>query len=252
MSDADTLTDAVSRIERKAANKEEAENIDEKVNSANRSLGRLNRELNELAEATEELQFYRQILYEAFDHSNDLSSISTALKEAEKATSVDRDGVVDKLVDMETTRYQEQISDATDEVESATDDIKDELRSYWSKWDEDLKSARELQRIIGQQDDEFAQTVDWLDKLVNQDMKNPQKDASSVVFEWENATEQWEENQSLQDLSSFKQTHGLDEETIDVIRDLRQNSVPLSSVDIDVLRELKQVQDLADAVELEI
>lgn len=252
MSDAVTLTNAVERIERKAKQKEDAENIDEKAKSARRSLNRLNGEMEELADAVSKLQFYRQLLYEAFDHPADLPSVTSALEQAEAATKWDSDEVTNKLVDSNTAQLQDEVSDATDAVEDATEAVKEELRDYWSDWDEQLSSARELQRIIGQQDDEFARTVNWLERLVHQDMRNPGKSASSIVSEWENATDQWENNESLQGLSAFKETHDLDDETIAVIRQLSQNSVRLSDVDVDVLRELKQVSDLAYAVELKI
>ncbi|MFA9427071.1 hypothetical protein [Natronorubrum sp. A-ect3] len=252
MSNATTLADAASQIEQKAKNKEDAENVDAKAKSAQRSLERLNKELEELAEAVSKLQFYRRLLREAFSHSDNLPSVTSALEQAEAATERDRNEVTHKLVDLDTARLQQEISDATDEVEEATETVKDELREYWSDWDDRLSSARELQRIIGQQEDKFAQTVNWLERLVHQGMQNPAKNASSIVNEWENASKQWKNNESLQGLSAFKQTHGLDDETVDVIRQLSQDSVHLSDVDMDVLQELKQVTDLADAVELKI
>lgn len=252
MSDTTALTDAVSRIERKAEEKENAENVEEKTRSVERSLRRINREMGDLADAVSDLQFYRQLLYEAFDHPDDLPSITAALNQAEDVTEIDRHEVADNLVDRDAEDLQEEISEATNEVEAATEDVKAELRDYWSEWDERLESARDLQTIIGQQDDEFARTVNWLERLVHQDMGNPSKSASNIITEWENATGQWENNQSLQGLSAFQETHDLDDQTISVIRRLSQDSVPLAEVDIDVLEELKGVPNLRDAVQLEI
>lgn len=252
MSESATISEAVARIEENAERKEATESIEDSVDDASSALNRINRSLDDLAKAVEELQFYRQILDEAFS-GEEPESVHSAIQAAENAVDADREDMVEMLRGGSPEQVRSEITAATDQVKDASQKVQTKLNEdYWREWKERVSSARELQRIIGSQNDEFARTIDWIERLVTKDMQNPQKRAKSVTSEWENATDQWSDHQDLQGLSAFQETHELSDNTIQSIQMMSQDSVALSDVDIEVLRELKGIPDLEESIDLEI
>lgn len=259
MSNAATLSEAVEAIEEQADRKERAENIDEKVATAQGTVSNLNSDVEELAEAVETLQFYRQLLDEMFE-GNESPGVRSALDEAESAVQSDESYVVDALVKnteggqgTPINELRKEVTAATSSVNKATESVKERLRGYKDEWEERLSSARDLQEIIGGQNDEFAKTVGWLEEIITTNMWEPDRSASMVITNWENATEQWENHQDLQGLDAFQETHGLSDDAVEAVERLSsRSSLTLSDVDVDVLRELKGIDQLADAVELSI
>jgi len=259
MSNAATLSEAVEAIEKQAGQKEKAENIDEKVATAQGTVSNLNGDMGELAEAVETLQFYRQLLDEMFKGSEP-PGVQSALDEAESAVQSDKTDVVDALVEntgggqgTPINELRKDVTAATSSVNKATESVKERLRGYESEWEERLSSARDLQEIIGGQNDEFAKTVSWLEEIVATNMWEPERTASTVITNWENATQQWENHQDLQGLEAFQETHGLSDEAVEAVERLSsRSSLTLADVDVDVLRELKGIDELSNAVELSI
>lgn len=259
MSTTQTLSESVEAIEKKADRKEKAENIEEQVATARGTLSRLNSDIEELAEAVKELQFYRQLLNEMFGGS-ELPGVRSALNKAESAVRVNQSEVVDALVEdtgggtgTTINEIKKDVTDAISSVSKATESVKNRLRAYKNEWEERLSSARHLQQIIGAQNDEFANTVRWLEEIVNTNMWDPDQSASTVITTWEKATNQWEKHQDLQGIDAFQQTHGLSDDAVKVIEQLSsRSSLALSDVDVDVLGELKEIDQLAEAVELSI
>jgi len=252
MSETATLSDAVSSIEETADRKTNLETVDEKVSTAERRVKRLSSDLDDLADAIEELQFYRRILADAFD-GDVPAAVHSALEDAENAAATDRDALVEQLRDESTTALQADIEDATDSVEHATRRVKKRLNDqYWSKWDERISSAKELQEIIGVHNAEFANTIKETERYIKKHMRDPEENAANVVSGWRKVTEQWEQHQDLQGLSAFQETHGLSDEAVSVVQQLSQDSVTLAEVEINVIQELKDIPDLEAAVTLEL
>lgn len=259
MSDSATLTNTVEKIKEQADRKETAENIDEKVATARGVVSNLNSDTKQLAEAVETLQFYRQLLDELFE-GNEPPGVQSALTEAEAAVQPDQSVVIDAVVEntnggrgTQINEIRKDVTAATASVEDATESVKDGLRRYQNEWEQRLTSARDLQQIIGEQNDEFAKTVGWLEEIITKKMWDPDIPASTVVTNWDNATAQWEDHQDLQGLEAFKETHGLSDDSIKAVERLRSRSnLTLADVDVDVLHELKEIDQLAEAVELNI
>jgi hypothetical protein len=259
MSNAVTLSEAVEAIEKQAAQKEKAENIDEKVATAQGTVSNLNSDVGELAEAVEILQFYRQLLDEMFEGSEP-PGVQSALNEAESAVQADKTDIVNALVEntggdqgTPINELRKDVTAATSSVNKATESVKERLRGYESEWEERLSSARDLQEIIGGQNDEFAKTVRWLEEIVTTNMWEPERTTSTVITNWENATRQWGNHQDLQGLDGFQETHGLSDEAVEAVERLSsRSSLTLADVDVDVLRELKSIDQLSNAVELSI
>lgn len=252
MSDTEILSETVASIESKAERKRQAENIESDVNRAHEALGRLNHNLEELADAVAALQFYREILLEAFD-GDDPVKVGPALDRAEAVIQKDQDAMVRTLREGEGETVRAEIADSIDDVKAARRAVRNRLEDeHWSEWNDRLSSARELQAILGSDNLEFNNTLDWLEELLEREMQNPDQSASSVVKQWERAVEQWEEHQDLQGISKFQETYGISDDAVDTIRTLSQDSTTLGAVDVTVLEELKQIPELADAISLEI
>lgn len=259
MSDVQPLSEAVEAIEEQAERKEASEKVDEKVAAAQGTVASLEDDVRDLAAAVRDLQFHRQILIEMFD-ADQPGRVQPALEEARAAVDADRSQVVEGLIEdsqsgqgaaIEAVRSD--ISEAITSVNEAEDVLKDRLRGYQTEWEQRLSSARDLQDIIGDQNEQFVQTVDWLEEIVAEKMWETDHTAGSIVSEWENATAQWEDHQDLQGLDAFQRTHGLSDDAISAVERLSSHSnLTLADVDIDVLEELKQIDPLATAVELEI
>lgn len=254
-----TLSEAVDAIEEKADRKETAENIDQEVATARRTLSTLNNDIEELREAVETLQFYRQILDEMFG-GREPPGVQSALDEAESAVQADRSEIVNALVEntdrgrgTPINEIRKDVTGATSSVNEATESVKDRLRGYQGEWEDRLSSARDLQQIIGKQNDNFTKTVSWLEEIVTTNMWRSERSASTVITNWENATKQWENHQDLQGLDTFQETHGLSDDAVQAVERLSSRSnLTLSDVDVDVLTELKGIDQLAKAVELSI
>lgn len=252
MSDTETLSETVASIESKAERKRQAEDVESDVDRAHEALGRINHNLDDLADAVAALQFYRELLLDAFDGEEPVK-VGPALDRAEAVIQKDQDAMVRTLRDGEGEALRAEIADTIDDVKAARRAVRNRLEDeYWSEWNDRLSSARELQAILDSENLEFNNTLDWLEELLKGEMQNPDQSASSVVKQWERAVEQWEDHQDLQGISKFQDTYGISDDAVDTIRTLSQDSTTLGAVDVTVLEELKQIPELADAISLEI
>lgn len=250
----------IDSIEQQAERKKTAENLEERVATAQTKARSVNSDLQSLVDVVENLQFYRQVLNGIVGSDSEPDSVTNALEEAAEAVEVDKDEYADLLVsdvkDSNTAdidELQTRINDATTSVENATEDVKSKLREHRSEWEDKLSSARELQKIIGAGSDEFTTTVEWIETIVSKKIWDPANSATAICTEWENAIEQWRQHQELQDLSSFKETHNLSDKTVDALKRLDSRSnLTLANVDLDVLEEMKRIDELSEAVELQI
>jgi hypothetical protein len=266
MNDSQTLSDAVSSIEAKAREKENAEQVDQKVDRAMSLVSSLNSNLSSLEESVGNLQFYRRVLDEGFDTT---PPDDRAVQKARTAVDCDRDQLVRSLVDAglqagqttsgsmsggaEFDAVRSDVREAQSSVNSAIETAKSQLRRERDEWTSKLDSAKELQTIIGTQDQDFSQTVKWIKRLVTKDIFDPSKSAATVVNEWQNARDRWEASEDLHGTDAFQTEHGLSQDAMDAISSLSQRSqLSLDDMDIETLRELKSVPELAEAVKLRI
>jgi hypothetical protein len=265
MSDTATLSDAVEAIEQQAERKETAENIDQKVAAASRTASNLNGDVQELSEKVEVLQFYRQVFAEIVEPAEIIEAaehpkVQSALEEAEDAVQPTQDEIVEALVDnteggpgSPVNELRKDVTAATASVENATEGIQKHLREFQNEWEERLTSARDLQEIISGQNEEFINTVNWMEKLVTEEIWKPESSVSMLISDWEGAIKRWEAHRELQGLEEFQQTHDLSDDAIDAVEKLSsRSSLTLADVDVDVLTELKQIDQLSEAVELSI
>ncbi len=265
MSDITTLSEAVEAVERQAERKETAENIDQKVAAASKTASSLNNDVRELSEKVEVLQFYRQVFAEIVEPSEIIQvfespNVQYALEKAEDAVKPIQNEIVEALVEnteggpgSPVNELRKDVTAATASVKNATEGIQKNLRKFQIEWEERLTSARDLQQIISGQNDEFIKTVNWMEKLVTKEIWSPKRSASTLISNWERAIKQWESHRELQGLEEFQQTYDLSDDAINAVERLSsRSSLTLADVNVDVLAELKQIDQLAEAVELTI
>lgn len=259
------LSEAVSEIEENERAKQNVEQIDQKVTVAQSLISNLNSDIETLADDVQELQFYREILDRAFGIS---PPGDASITEARLAVDKDREQLVQDLVESgldldneagqisggpEFESYKRDIREAQQAANQDIEAAKNKIEMEKDEWVDKLDSAESLQRIIGSQNDDFANTIQWLRRLVTKDMFAPEKSATSVVQEWERAKEQWGGSEGLHGKEAYRKEKGLSSETMDEIERLsRQSSVELAEIDTDVISELKSVPELSEAVELSI
>lgn len=265
MSDTATLSDAVEAIEQEAERKETVENIDQKVAAASRTAASLNSDVQELTEKVKILQFYRQVFAEMIEPAEIIDAaehpnVQSALTEAEDAVESTQEEIVQALIDnteggpgSPVNELRKNVTAATASVEKATNGVQKYLREFQNEWEERLTSARDLQEIVSGRNEEFINTVNWMERLVTDEIWDPNRSASTLVSDWEGAITRWEEYRELQGLEEFQQTHDLSDDAINAVERLSsRSSLSLADVDIEVLAELKQIDQLSEAVELSI
>lgn len=254
------LEGAVESIEERAERKRTAENIEARVSKARTKANSVNDDLQTLEALLRDLTYYRQVLDGVVNPNREPRSVDDALDDARAAVREDGSAFVDRLVgsveessDRDVSAATERIDDAIDSVDAAIEDVKGSLREHRSKWEANISSARDLQHLLGTANDDFLDTVEWIEELVTDKVWDPSNNADVVCREWENATAQWREHQDLQDLSAYQETHDLSDGTIDALRKLdTQSTLTLEQVDLAALEEMKAIEDLSEAVELQI
>ncbi|ESP86829.1 hypothetical protein [Candidatus Halobonum tyrrellensis] len=266
MSESASLESAVEKIEETTARKRNAENIDQKVERAGMLVSTLERDVNALEDSVRKLQFYREILDSGFgiEPPGD-AAISRARSSITKTSDELVSVLVEDGLDQQRTssgklsggpqydRYRDEISDAKDDVDKATDHARERYRSKREEWKEKLNSAQDLLYALGSQERDFSNTISWLRTIITNEMDDPSNSASSVVQKWQNARKKWEESEELHDTTSFQEEHGISDETMETILNLNQRTdMTLADIELSTLRELKSIPQLAESVKIEI
>jgi hypothetical protein len=274
MSGTQSLPTAVDALEDKAREHKQAQNTEYHVSVARHNIREINSELDDLEVALRDLRYYKTVLEEAFDGSTP-TMLSSAVQAAETAVEVtqdelltnvqsndmdegetvleeDRTGLeVELTSEVETQRNQ--IRSAKRQVENVSETIQERLESKRDTWSTRVSAAEELQKILGSQNSDFARTLNDMHKLLTRDLMDSSESASAFVFDWENAIEDWEKHQSLQSFDDFKEKHDLSDSTIEDVKTLsKSQQLTLADVSIETLEEMKRVDELESAVELNL
>lgn len=278
MSESESLPTTVDALEGKAREHKQAQNTQYHVSVARHNINEVNDELDELAERLQDLKYYKTVFEGAFDGSAP-AMVSTAVQVAEKAIDVtqedllknvqsdDMGGGKASLADLssETETNLEvqltpdvetqikQIQSAKKQVKNVTRTIKNKLESERTEWSTKVESAEELQKILGGRDSDFARTLNHMHTLLTRELMDSSGSARSFVSKWDNATSDWEKHQSLQSFDDFQEKHDLSDSTIDDVKTLsKSQKLTLADVSLDSLEEMKRVEELESAVELNL
>ncbi|QSX01192.2 hypothetical protein SAMN05444422_10411 [Halobiforma haloterrestris] len=278
MSESKSLPTAVDALEDKAREHKQAQNTQYHVSVARHNISEVNDELDDLAERLRDLKYYKKVLEEAFDGSAP-SMTSSAVQVAEKAVEVTQEDLLENVQsddmgegdaelddlgadgqsdlevqltpDVET--HIEQIRSAKKQVKNVTETIESQLDSKRNDWSTKVAAAEELQKILGGQDSDFARTLNHMHTLLTRELMDSSGSATSFVSKWDNATSDWEKHQSLQSFDDFQEKHDLSDSTIEDVKTLsKSQQLTLADVSLDSLEEMKRVDELESAVELNL
>jgi hypothetical protein len=274
MSGTQSLPTAVDALEDKAREHKQAQNTEYHVSVARHNIREINSELDDLEESVRDLQYYKTVLVEAFDGSAP-TMVNSAVQAAENAVEVTQDellaNIQNSAMDEDETVLEEdrtgleveltpevkkqrsQIRSAKQMVENVSESIQTKLETKRETWSTRVSAAEELQTILGSQNSDFARTLNHMHGLLTRDLMDSSENASRFVSEWGNATDNWEEHQSLQSFDDFKEKHDLSDSTIEDVKTLsKSQQLTLADVSMDTLEEMKRVDELESAVELSL
>lgn len=274
MSGTQSLPTAVDALEDKAREHKQAQNTEYHVSVARHNIREINSELDDLEESVRDLRYYKTVFVEAFDGSAP-TMVSSAVQAAENAVDVTQDELLANIqnnamdegetvleedltgLEVELTpevqKQRSQIRSAKQMVENVSETIQAKLESKRETWSTRVSAAEELQKILGSQNSDFARTLNHMHGLLTRDLMDPSGNASRFVSEWGNATDNWEEHQSLQSFDDFKEKHDLSDSTIEDVKTLsKSQQLTLADVSMDTLEEMKRVDELESAVELSL
>lgn len=274
MSGTQSLPTAVDALEDKARDHKQAQNTEYHVSVARHNIREINSELADLEESVRDLRYYKTVFVEAFDGSAP-TMVSSAVQAAENAVEVTQDELLANIqnnamdegetvheedltgLEVELTpevkKQRSQIRSAKQMIENVSENIQTKLESKRDTWSTRVSAAEELQKILGSQNSDFARTLNYMHQLLTRDLMDSSENASRFVSEWGNATDNWEEHQSLQSFDDFKEKHDLSDSTIEDVKTLsKSQQLTLADVSMDTLEEMKRVDELESAVELSL
>lgn len=270
----ESLPAVVEALEDKAKKHKQAENTQFHVSVARHNIREINEELDELETLLRDLKYFKTVFEEAFDGSAP-SMVGTAVNTAEKAVEVTQDDLLENVqsgdvgaedggLDDEADELEvqltpevetqlEQIRSAKKQVRNVAETIENQLDAKREEWSTKVAAAEELQRILGGQNKDFARTLNHMHTLLTRELKDTNQSASSFVSKWENAVGDWERHQSLQSFDDFQAKHDLSDSTIEDVKTLSESKqLTLADVSLESLEEMKGVDELEAAVELNL
>lgn len=284
MSSSQSLPAAVEALEGKAKEHRQAQNTQYHVSVAEHNISELNDTLDDLVDSLHELKYYKSVLEDAFGGSVPtvaVDAIQMAKKtadvtQAELLANVQSDDVRQEEASLDETNDDSggrvavklteevetqisQIEAANRQLDRAIEEIKTRIENggeNWrgaNEWKEKVRAAEELQSILGRQSTEFDKALDQIRRLLSRELMDSSDSATTFVNQWDRATSNWEQHQSLQSFDAFQEEHDLSDSTVDDIQKLSKSErLRLADVSLDSLEEMKSVDELESAVELSL
>lgn len=248
-----TLEETVSELEAKSERIRSARDVETKLSSAEDSIERLNRDLDSLEDTADELAFYVGVLETVFDTDRPVA-VERAIATAEEAADIGDKAVLDAAEKQDFTDLYDSVEAADEELEDAIERVDERITdNHQSPWEDELSSARELNRIIGGGDDAFLDIISSMEAFLTQAVWNPDKVPQTLSARWDRLLEKWEENSGKHGWEPFQKEHGLSDETIDELKQFTtKDTVRLSDLSLTALEEVKQVDELESALQVEL
>lgn len=249
----ETLEEKVTDLEQKSERIRSARNVESKLESATNSIERLERRLSSVADTADELAFYVDVLEKVFGGDRP-DRVGEAITSAQRAADIDDDAVIDAA-------EQQDFSELFDRVETAKNELEDAINvldahitdHYQSPREDELTAARELNRIIGGGDDEFLDIISAMKTFLNREIWDVDKSPQGLSARWDRLLEKWEANSGKHGWESFQEEHGLSDDTVDDLQQFTtKDTVRISDLSLTTLREVKQVDELESALQVEL
>lgn len=245
------LDEKVKELSAKATRIERSKDTESKVTGAAQDIKRINSRLDDVSEQAEELWFYTQLYEDAFDQTPP-RSIQARLRSALEKVDIDDDELLSAARDERLSDLEDQVEQAESKVEEAIDAMRNAIEDVQADWEDDLESAKELNKIIGG-DSEFQRLIDDMRSFLGSEMWNTGKRPSQLEAQWKRYERKWEENAGKHGWETFQAEHDLDDSTVEELKQFGDDGpVRLSDLSLQTLKEIKRVPDLERALQLEV
>lgn len=247
------LKSKIDELEAKSKRIRSAKNVESKLTSARNSIKQLNRELDSLEETANELAFYVEILETVFDGERP-SEVEQAISTAQRTADIDDEDVLDAAGQQDFSDLFNAVQKAEGELEGAIDQVDERItQNYQSPWVDELSSARDLNRIIGGGDDKFLDIISSMKSFLSQAIWDSTNVPQTLSARWERLLDEWEANSGKHGWESFREEHGLSGKTIKELKQFTtKDTVRLSDLSLTTLKEVKQVDELESALQVEL
>ncbi|KAB1184760.1 MULTISPECIES: hypothetical protein [Haloferax] len=248
-----SLLDKVEACEEKSNNIAVAKNTEAEVESATRDIRRLNQKLETLEGTAKELAFHVAVLEKVFDDTAP-AAVNRAIETAEQAADISDDVLIEHANKGSIVSLEQAVDDAESQLGTATDKTITKIDgTHRDGWKAKLSSARELNQIIGGGDNEFISFIDTMRSFLDQSIRNTQENPHSLAVRWDSLTDRWEQNTEKHGWEAFQTQHELKDKTIEELKRFTDDKpVRLSDLSMETLREVKQVPELEQALQLEL
>lgn len=247
------LGEKVSKIEEKVERIENAKNIEARKQSATTSIQGLNSDLASLKTTAEELAFYVDVLNKVFDDERP-NDVKQAIAEAQEAAKIKDEAVLAAAERQDFRVLDDQVNSAEESLENAIESVTNHITDeYQSEWEKKLDSARELSQIIGGSDNEFIEIISQMEAFLERAIWNTDKRPQTLASRWARLRETWRENSGKHGWEAFQEENDLSDATIDDLKQFTSTEiVRLSDLSLTTLEEVKQVNELESALQVEL
>lgn len=210
------------------------------------------RELSSLDSFVESLLFYDGILTRVFGDDR-LDEVGRAVRRVRETSDITDGEVLSAAEDRRTAKITRSVEDAQEVVRHARSETIAEIREHQRAWEKEIESARDLNQIIGGTGSDFEEVLSDMDSFLNDAIWDNDRSLPSLKSRWDNLTDEWKQNAGKHGWDSFQQRHGLSEDAMDVLRQFAERGgVRLDKLSIEVIREMKGVDDLESSIRMEI
>jgi hypothetical protein len=245
------LDEKVEELSAKATRIERSKDTEAKVVGAAKDIRRINGRLDDVRERADELQFYVRLYENAFDETRP-GSVQPTIRNALEKVEIDDGEVLSAARDERLSDLEDQVEEADTKVEKAIDSMVKAIRKVQSDWQDDLESAKELNKIIGG-DSGFQKLIADMRSFLGSEMWNTEKDPSQLKAQWKRYERKWEENTGKHGWETFQAEHDLADSTVEELKQFGDDDpVRLSDLSLGTLEEIKRVPDLEQALQLEV
>ena len=236
----------------KADRAERANDLEAEIRRAKDNIEDLGRELRSLDSSVEGLLFYDGVLTSVFGDDR-LDSVERAVRRVRDVSNITDKEVLSAAEDRQTNEILRSVEDAQGVVRHARSETINAIREHQREWEGEIESAQDLNQIIGGAESDFEEVLADMDSFLNDGIWNEGRDLSSLESQWDNLTNKWKQNAGKHGWDSFQQEHGLNEDAMDILKQFaEEGSVRLNELSVDVIEDMKRIDDLESAIRMEI
>jgi hypothetical protein len=248
-----TLEEKVSELESKSERIESANNLESKISSTTSLIYQLNQKFASLEATADKLSFYVGVLETVFEEERP-PDVEQAIDRAHRRANISEEAVLESAEKQNFSELYDAVDSADEDLSEAIDRIDQIITDeFQSPIENELSSAKELNRIIGGSDDGFQDIISSIEVFLNQSIWNPENSPNTLASQWKRLRTRWEENSGKHGWDPFQAEHDLSDDTIDELKQFTEkDSVRLADLSLPTLKEIKRVPELESALQVEL